>query len=125
MPTKGDWASSCLKDLKELAISCSLKEIEIMPYKEFEKLLKMKIKEKALIYLKNKIRSKGKENEHKDLSMAEYLLPENKLLSIEEKQRLFQVKSRMTKIPSNFSKTNMIRGAIKIENRENLGQCPN
>ena len=71
-------------------------------------MLKMKIKEKALIYLKNKIRSKGKENEHKDLSMAEYLLPENKLLSIEEKQRLFQVKNRMTKIPSNFSKTNMI-----------------
>ena len=54
MPTKGDWASCCLKDLQELGISCSLKEIEIMPYKEFKKLLKMKIKEKALIYLRNK-----------------------------------------------------------------------
>ena len=36
--------------------------------------------------------------------MAEYLLPENRLLSIEEKQRLFEVKHRMTKIPSNFPK---------------------
>ena len=75
-----------------------------MPYKEFKKLLKMKIKEKALTYLVNKVRSKGKENEYNDLSMAEYLLPENRLLSIEEKQRLFEVKHRLTKIPSNFPK---------------------
>ena len=36
--------------------------------------------------------------------MAEYWLPENRLLSIEKQRRLFEVKHRMTKIPSNFPK---------------------
>ena len=33
MPTTGDWASMCMKDLKELEISESLKEIKIMTKK--------------------------------------------------------------------------------------------
>ena len=102
-PTKGDWASSCLKDLRELEISLSLKKIEEMPYTRFKILLKEKVKEKAFLYLKKKIRSKGKENDFQSLCMAEYLLPENRLLSIAEKQRLFAVKNRMTNIPSNFA----------------------
>ena len=97
MPTKGDWASRCLGDLKDLKMPGSIKEIEEMSYKEYKKLLKMKIKEKALEYLKNKVRSKGKENKHEGLSMSEYLLPENRLLSIDEKQRLFEVKNRTSR----------------------------
>ena len=125
MPTKGDWASTCLKDLKDLKILCSMKEIEIMSYKEFKRLLKTKIKEKALIYLLSKVRSKGKENKYKDLSMAEYLLPENRILSIEEKQRLFEVKHRMTKIPSNFPKTDETNECYcgGEENMEHIYNC--
>ena len=52
----------------------------------------------------NKTRSKGKENQFEDLSMAEYLLPNNQRLSISEKQRLFAVKTRMTDIPANLPK---------------------
>ena len=69
-----------------------------MPYTRFKKLLKEKVKEKAFLYLKKKIRSKGKENNFQSLCMTEYLLPENRLLSIAEKQRLFAVKNRMTNI---------------------------
>ena len=39
--------------------------------------------------------------------MEEYLLPENRSLTIIEKQKLFAMKNKMTNIPSNFSKTNM------------------
>ena len=52
----------------------------------------------------NKTRSKGKEDHYEELSMAEYLLPLNKTLSMPEKQRLFAVKTRMTNIPANFPK---------------------
>ena len=74
----------------------------------------MKIKEKALFFLIliNKVRRKGKENEYKDLSMAEHLLPENRLLSIEEKQRLFEVKHRMTRIPSNFPQNRLNKSML-------------
>ena len=40
--------------------------------------------------------------------MSEYLLPTNSKLSIEEKQRLFGVKTRMINIPSNYPKPDMI-----------------
>ena len=66
----------------------------------------MKLKEKAFLYLKKKIRSKGNENQHDNLCMSDYLLPENRLLTIAEKQRLFGVKNRMTNIPSNFATKN-------------------
>ena len=107
MPTKGDWASRVIQDLKDLKISITLKEIEYMPYNQFKKIVKEKIRKQAFIYLKDKIRSKGKENKFEEFSMAEYLLPENRKLTIHEKQKLFEVKNRMTKIPINFPKNNM------------------
>ena len=36
--------------------------------------------------------------------MSEYLLPTNSELTVEQKQRLFAVKTRMTNIPSNYPK---------------------
>ena len=51
MPTKGDWASSCLKDIKDLNLSISLKEIQLMTYEKFKKILKEKIKEKSFCVL--------------------------------------------------------------------------
>ena len=62
---------------------------------------------KAFSYLIKKIRNKGKEIDYQELSMEEYLLPENRTLSIIEKQKLFEMKNKMTKIPSNFSKSNI------------------
>ena len=119
MPTKGDWASSCLKDLKYLEIFLSLEEIEKMPYNQFKKIIKLKIKEKAFSYLIKKIRNKGKEIDRQELSMEEYLLPENRTLSIIEKQKLFEMKNKMTKIPSNFSKSN-IRYECYCGDEENM-----
>ena len=47
-PTRGDWASSCLKDLKDLEIKISLEEIKILTKTKFAKLLKEAIRPKAL-----------------------------------------------------------------------------
>jgi hypothetical protein len=106
VPTKGDWASSCMQDLKDLEILHTLEEIRVMSYNKFKNIVKTKVRDSAYNYLISKSRSKGKENQFEELSMAEYLLPLNKSLSISEKQRLFAVKNRMVNIPANFPKPN-------------------
>merc|ERR1712208_223093 len=72
-----------------------------------------------------KIRNKGKEINYQELSMEEYLLPENRILSITEKQKLFEMKNKMTKIPSNFSKSNIKYECYcgKEENMKHIFYC--
>ena len=57
--------------------------------------------------------------------MEEYLLPENRTLSIIEKQKLFEMKNKMTNIPSNFSKSNMKYECYcgKEENMKHIFYC--
>ena len=104
MPTKGDWVSSCLNDLKELKILQTFDEIKLMSKNQFSKLLKERSRENAFKYLIDKQGSKGSEIIYSDLSMSDYLLPTNSELTVEEKQHLFAVKTRMTNIPSNYPK---------------------
>ena len=59
-------------------------------------MIKEKIKIKALEYLKEKTKSKGKELENETLHMADYLLPYCKNLSISEKREVFAMRTRMT-----------------------------
>ena len=53
-PTKGDWVSTCMEDLKELRISQTFDEIKLMSKNQFTKLLKERLKENAFKYLTNK-----------------------------------------------------------------------
>ena len=105
--TRGDWASTCLNDLKKLGISKTLIEIKTMSKFKFSKLVKDKIIPNAFKYLISRQGSKGIENNFSELSMAEYLLPENHILSISEKQSMFAVKNRMIMIGANFPKPNI------------------
>ena len=56
-----------------------------MTHTGFLSLLKSRLKENALKYLLEKRKSKGKEIIYPDLEMADYLLPMNDELTIEEK----------------------------------------
>ena len=78
-PTRGDWASTCLKDLTELRIDESLEEIKQMTKLKFNKLLKQRINENAVKYLTEKQGTKGKEIDYSNITMADYLLPNNNL----------------------------------------------
>ena len=73
-----------------------------MSISQFKNLLKKKISETALKYLLKKKGSKGKEIKYSCLEMAEYLLPYNDELNIEEKQRMYATTNRMVDIPQNF-----------------------
>jgi hypothetical protein len=101
-PTRGDWASTCFNDLKELEISESLDDIRLMSKSKFNEMLKQQTRNNAYKYLIGKKRSKGKEISYSRIEMAEYLLPDNEL-TIEQKQRLFAVRNKMVEIPSHFS----------------------
>ena len=102
-PTRGDWATDCFKDLKQLRIYESLQEIKEMSKAKFNKLLKERIKEKALDYLIKKQGRKGKDITYKSIDMADYLQPYSKI-SITEKQKIFEMRNKMTKIPNNYLK---------------------
>ena len=100
-PTRGDWASACKEDLRALKITLSNQEIQKMTKYKFTSLIKERIVENALNYLKEKQSKKGGKIEYKNIEMAEYLQPTCEL-EIREKQKLFEIRNDMTNIPSNF-----------------------
>ena len=74
-PTKGDWASSCKNNLRDLKINLSLEEIRDMTKKQFNMILKESISRRAFEYLMAKRGVKGKEIYYSELKMADYLQP--------------------------------------------------
>ena len=50
-PSKGDWVSMCLDNLKDLKIESSFEDIEKMSCTQFENILKKKAKSAAFRYL--------------------------------------------------------------------------
>ena len=123
--TRGDWASTCLKDLKELRITESLEQIKLMTKNKFTSILKERVKENAFKYLLDKRGKKGKEIHYSGLEMSEYLLPTNQKLTIDEKRKMFAVKNRMIDIPANFPKTNKDKKCFcgKIEDMVHIYNC--
>ena len=102
-PTTGDWASTCLKDLEYINVNLTIDEIRKISKPKYTSILKQRISEVALSYLVEKQGIKGSETKYTYLEMAEYLLPFNNQLTIENKCEMFEIKNRMTNIPSNFS----------------------
>ena len=75
-----------------------------MKKEKFSTLVKSRVRENALLYLKKKQKSKGSEIEYKITELADYLQPINPM-PIEKKQKLFAVRNRMVQIPNNFPKS--------------------
>ena len=125
-PTKGDWASSCLKNLEYLNIELSVEEIKLMKKSQFKKIIENAIKEKAFEYLIEKRGSKGSLIRYSSLKMQEYLLPDDENLSITDKQYIFAIRNRMVQIEYNFPK-NGIGGKECVcgenENMEHIYSC--
>ena len=84
-----------------------------------------KIKMAALIYLKNKIKLKGKEIIYNDLKCQNYLLPNN-TLSLEQQLDIFSYRVRMNKLKYNFQgNSDIIQTRIceNVLNNEHLYYC--
>ena len=100
--TKGDWMSTCLNDFKLLNISESLEGIKSMKITKYRKIINERIQEYPFSYLMKKRKSKGSELSYPEFQMAEYLLPNDKGITIEDQQYLFGIRNKMVKIPANF-----------------------
>ena len=128
-PTKGDWGSTCISNLSELNMNLSLEEIKSMPKQRFKNILKQKILREAFEYLVRKKKgTKGKEIEYEELKMADYLLPNNIILSIENQRNIFAIRNMMVNIPANFSSQQKATGVVKcicgqIENMKHIYSC--
>ena len=124
-PTRGDWASSCLQDLKDLQIEMSLDEIKKIPKTKFSGIIQKAIQKRAFEYLISKQGSKGQEIRYTELKMAEYLLPSYEKITIEEQRNIFSIRNRMVAIPSNFPKNKKEEICVcsKIENMKHFYQC--
>ena len=94
-PSRGDWASSCLQDIKFLEIEKTIQEIREMNRKKFISFLNEAIKKKAFEYLLNLRGKKGQEIHYSELKMADYLVPSDQGLSITDKRYMFAIRNRI------------------------------
>ena len=99
--------------------------LQSMTHSMFMKKIKSQIMKKALEYLLGQRKSKGKEIEYQNLEMADYLLPMNTKLNIENKRRMFSIRNRMINIKSNFNQRNQEEKCLcgDKETMENIWQC--
>jgi hypothetical protein len=103
-PTRGDWASKCMNDLKELNINLSFAEIKSITKIKFTNILKEEMKKNAFKYWNKKRGKKGEEIDYSCMEMSEYLQPTNIDLTVEQKWKMFAIRNRIINIEYNFPK---------------------
>ena len=95
-----------------------------MNFALIEMLTHLKIGKVALNYLLDKRGKKGHEITYSCVEMAEYLVPFNNSLPIEEKREIFAIRNRMINIPYNFStKCEYKCECGKLEDMQHIYMC--
>ena len=102
-PIRGDWVTTVKQDMADLNIELSFKEIANFSKEAFKKLVKDKVKNSALDYLKNlqQTHNKSKNLCYDDLSLQEYLKSGTNKMTIKEKLFCFAARSRMVDVRCN------------------------
>ena len=101
-PTRGDWASSCIQNMKYLKLELNFEEIKEMKPTKFKNMINEAIRTTAFEYLLKLRGSKGQEIKYREIKMADYLMPNEENLTIEDKHYIFAIRNRMIQIPTNF-----------------------
>ena len=102
-PSRQDWCHTVTEDLKTLKMNLKLSEIRKLSKATFKKMVKDKIDEESLKYL-NSIKakhSKVRHIEHTEMRMQDYLRPVDNI-SIDEAKFLFQLRTRMVDVKTNY-----------------------
>ena len=101
-PVKNDWVKKIEVDKNVINLHLSDNQIALMSKNKFKKMLKSHISSAALIYLDNlaKEHSKSTPLRKRKLKCAKYL--KDVRFSISETQLLFQLRTRMFTVKSNF-----------------------
>ena len=129
-PIKGDWASSVKDDIKQLNMDITIDDVYTMPKHVFKRLVRDKVRQAAYEYLQviKESKSKAKDLSYDSLSPQGYLSSKCKI-TIDEKQFIFNSRSRMLDLRSNYKtgKGDLSCRACKSDNEEtqrHLLQCP-
>ena len=94
-----------------------------MSKENFSKIIKSKISDQAFNYLLNKRGSKGQEIIYNRLEMAEYLMPSNNMINIEDKQNIFAIRNRMVDIGNNFGRNQKCVVCEESEKMSHIYEC--
>ena len=102
-PTRNDWGQTVMKDMVD--IDLNMKKLENMNKNQLRKYVKDKIEAIAFNYLTEKklTHKKVKKLEHFSLKMAEYLEPNNLKIKLTDSKLLFQLKTKMVNVKTNYS----------------------
>ena len=124
-PTKNDWYSTVMQDLKEFSLYfLDLSEIKNMKKDVFKKTVKEKCKEISLKYLleDNDQKSKLKNLKYYQLQLQPYLM--SKKITTRQKKLLFRFRTIMVKVGHNYGKrTKCPLCKLKDDTQEHLFQC--
>ena len=101
-PCKGDWTEQIKTDLEDLKIPCSFPYILSKSKESFKRIVKAKIEELSLTYLKlsQQKHSKMVQLHYSDLKLRHYFTDSK--LTIAQKQLMFRCRVRMEKFGENF-----------------------
>ena len=102
--TSKDWVNTVIQDLKDLKIDKNFEDIKVMKKQDFRKIVSISIQNKAMQILEDKKsnHSKVKQLKHETFGMQKYLRNNNMKISIEEKQMIFKLRSKVTNVKMNF-----------------------
>ena len=101
-PCKGDWTEQIKTDLEDLKIPCSFPYILSKSKERYKRIVKAKIEELSLTYLKlsQQKHSKMAQLHYSDLKLCHYFTDSK--LTIAQKQLMFRCRVRMEKFGENF-----------------------
>ena len=119
---KGDFASTCLNDLRLLRVNLSLEEIKIMKINQFKNILKSQIEKESFQYLLEKRKSKGSEVQYDSLQMSEYLLPNN-YLNIDDQKLIFSLRNKMLMLYNDSYHKTELCICLKQEDYKHIYEC--
>ena len=90
--------------MKDLKIDKNFEDIKLMKKHEFRRIVSKSIQKNAMQILEDKksIHSKVKHLKHEIFGMQKYLRNNNMKISIEEKQMIFKLRSKVTNVKMNF-----------------------
>ena len=88
--------------MEYLHVGNSVIDYRTIGKKQLTSILNSNISKKALSYLLEMRKSKGKEIKYESIQMAQYLKPNNLGLTISEKKEMFAYRNKMNKISWNY-----------------------
>ena len=95
---------SVVEDIKDLALTIKIEDIQTMNKTSFKNILKKAIDQKAMeeLELKKNQHSKVKHIKHSSLKLQKYLQPCRIKMTNEERRLIFKLRCRVTETKTNF-----------------------